>query len=249
MIDDVDANQVLVDEGWCLYGKMPDNTQRNPPLSDAMCSLQESRVHRDANGVVTEIVTGPINRASTRVAGIDAKVSYQFPHIPLGNFSIAANYTQLLDYRSRQFPTDPLENTVYNQNPRARFNATLNWNDGSKWNASLYMYLKSGGRSNRWNGCSAFDDGFVPSPGTNCQDTDPASPTYGQSTVLLRENRAARAYFNGSIGYQFTEWLKANLYVSNIIDEMYGDPYCGDFAYCIDDPVGREISGEIVVKF
>ena len=51
------------------------------------------------------------------------------------------------------------------------------------------------------------------------------------------------------MGYQFTEAFKARLYVNNIFDKIYGDKWCGDFAYCIDDPVGREVSLELIAKF
>ena len=248
LIDDVGAEQVLIDEGWCRYGKMPDATVRQPPLSEQLCALQTGRVVRNARGVVTGIQTGPINRAQTRVSGIDAKLSYQIRDTPIGNFTLGTNYTEMLEYRSRQFPGDKFQNSIAQQSPRARATATVNWTY-DRWNASFFMHQKSGGRVNRWNGCTAFSDGFIPSAGTNCKDQDPASPTFGQSTSIVRKKRSPRRYFNASFGYQVTEWAKFNLYANNIFDKIYGDKYCGDFAFCIDDPVGRDVAAELVVTF
>ena len=84
---------------------------------------------------------------------------------------------------------------------------------------------------------------------TTCRDVDPNSPTFGETSARHYARRAPRRYFNGSVGYQFNEAWRFNLYVSNILDKIYGDKWCGDFAYCIDDPVGREVSAEIVYKF
>jgi len=253
LIQDIGADQVLQDEAWCKYHMTPNGNQPPVPLSDQLCALETGRVHRNAAGDVTDVDIGPINRADTHVAGIDVKVSYAFPHTEHGNFSVAANFTEMLYYASRAYPTDPIKNTVNRQNPRVRANASVNWNDGGKWSASLYVFLKSGGRNNRWGGCVPFEDGYVPSPNPNgggpCEDVDPATPDYGKSTYILKEHRPPRTYFNGSIGYDFTKKLRLNLYVSNIFDKIYRDPYCGDFAYCVDDSVGREVSGEVVFKF
>lgn len=254
LIDDIDANQVLLDEAWCLTGQTPDGTPRSSPLSDALCALEISRVHRgpdtdgDGIGEVFRIDTGPINRAETQVAGLDAKVSYRLDNTSLGNFGFNANYTLLLNYKSRQFSGDAFQNSVTDQNPRYRFNGGVNWNSG-KWNASLFMYQKGGGKNNRWGGCLPFPDGFRPDPLNNCKDTDSNSPTFGQSTKIIKQYRKPRRYFNASIGYQFRDWLKLNVYGSNIFDKIYGDKWCADFAYCVDDPVGREIAAEVVAKF
>ncbi|MGO4774653.1 aminotransferase class III-fold pyridoxal phosphate-dependent enzyme, partial [Lysobacter sp. 2RAB21] len=74
-IDDVGANDVLLDEAYCLTGKTPTGETRLSPPSADRCKLQLSRVTRGADpdgagpllGPVTEIRTGPINRAARNV--------------------------------------------------------------------------------------------------------------------------------------------------------------------------------------
>ena len=58
-----------------------------------------------------------------------------------------------------------------------------------------------------------------------------------------------RRYFNGSVGYQITDAWKVNLYVSNIFNKIYRDRWHGDFAYSVDDPVGREVAAEVIYRF
>lgn len=254
LIQDIGPDQVLLDEAWCKYGFTPNLSAARPQIGPALCALEISRVHRDAAGNVTGVDVGPINQAQTRVAGIDLKASYTFPRGSLGRFTLSGNFTDMLYHASRSLPTDPLVNDISWQNPRVRANATLNWASNSdKLFGTLYVYGKSGGKNNRWGGCAPFADGYVPSPspngGTPCQDVDSHSPDYLQSTHILHEYRFPRIYLNGSVGYQFTRSLRFNLYVSNILNHIYRDPYCGDFAYCVDDPVGREVSAEVVAKF
>jgi len=189
-----------------------------------------------------------IFRANTEVTGVDASARYLLPATATGTWSFNLNYTNMLTYKSRAFPTDPLEDSRKNQNPRTRVTLSANWLY-DRWNATLLMYQKSGGRNNRWGGCMPFADGRVPSGATGCVDNDAASPTFGQTTERVFGRRQARQYFNGSVGYAVTEQLRVNLYVSNILNKIYGDQWCGDFAYCVDDPVGREVAGEVVYTF
>ena len=128
---------------------------------------------------------------------------------------------------------------------------SVNWN-WEKWNATLLMYQKSGGRVNNWGGCNPLSDGYdtmTPVDDKTCVDNEPGSITFGQTSTRVYDRRPPRRYFNGSVGYQINEAWKINLYASNIFDKIYGDKWCGDFAFCIDDPVGREVSGEIIFKF
>ena len=134
---------------------------------------------------------------------------------------------------------------------RCKITASANWS-WDKWNATLMMYQKSGGRDNRWGGCMPLADGntnlsYIDD--STCRDTTVGSPTYGQTSERHYARREPRRYFNGSVGYQFMEDLKVNLYISNIFNKIYGDKWCGDFAYCVDDPVGRQLAAEVIYRF
>ena len=249
LIDDIGAEQLLLDDAYCLNnGWTPDGTVRPVAPSQAWCDEVHGRIVRGAAGDIERINTNPINRADTRVSGVDLNARYRIDSTRIGDFGFALNYTNMLKYESRAFPTDRLEDSRKTQNPRTKITASVNWSRGD-WNATLLMYQKSGGRNNRWGGCLPFDDGYVPSPGTGCEDVDPASPTFGQSTEQVFQRRAPRRYFNGSVGYKVNDALNLNFYVSNLFDKIYGDQWCGDFAYCIDDPVGRTLAAEVVYKF
>ncbi|HEV8695392.1 MAG TPA: TonB-dependent receptor, partial [Lysobacter sp.] len=257
LIDDISAEQLLLDEAYCQRdGFTPDGTTRPVAPSAEWCAEVANRVRRTAGvpgstaGSVT-ILVNPINRAETEVTGVDVTARYQLDETRIGNFNFGLNYTNMLTYKSRGFPTDKLEDTRKTQNPRTKITTSVNWNY-DKWNATLLMYQKSGGRDNRWGGCLPLADGNTDLQrmnDTTCQDVDPASPTFGQTTERVYNRRAPRRYFNGSVGYQVTDALKLNLYVRNILDKIYGDKWCGDFAYCVDDPVGREVSAEVIYKF
>ena len=256
IIDDISAEQLLLDEAYCQFGRDPDGSTRSSAPTDTYCAEVSRRIQRtpgvpgSTSGSVT-ILVNPINRAETEVAGVDVKASYQLPGTRLGDWGFKFGYTNMMEYKSRGFPTDPLEDTRKDQNPRTRITLSANWT-WEKWNATLLMYQKSGGRDNRWSGCEPFADGHVPAlrvDDETCLDNDPASPTFGQTTARHYERRSPRRYFNGSVGYQLNEAWKFNLYVSNLFDKIHGDKWCGDFAYCVDDPVGREVSAEVIFKF
>ncbi|MCI4569104.1 TonB-dependent receptor [Lysobacter sp. CFH 32150] len=257
LIDDISEEQLLRDEAYCqANGFSPDGSVRAVPPTAEWCAEVARRIQRTPGvpGSVAGSVSigiNPINRAETQVSGVDVTARYRLPATQLGDWSFGLNYTNMLTYKSRGFPTEELKNTRKEKNPRTKITASVNWIKDD-WNATLMMYQKSGGRDNRWGGCEPLSDGFSDHTrinDTTCQDTDPNSPTFGETSARHYERRAPRRYFNGSVGYQFNEAWRFNLYVSNIFDKIYGDKWCGDFAYCVDDPVGREISAEIVYKF
>jgi outer membrane receptor protein involved in Fe transport len=256
IINDISPDQLLLDEAYCQFGRDPDGSTRASTPTDTYCAEVASRIQRtpgvpgSETGSVT-ILVNPINRAETEVAGVDVKASYRLPDTRLGDWGFNLGYTNMLEFRERGFSSDPFEDTRKNQNPRTRITLAANWS-WEQWNATLLMYQKSGGRVNNWGGCMPFADGYRPGLRLDdevCLDNDPASPTYGQTTERVYDRREPRRYFNGSVGYAVTDDLKFNLYVSNIFDKIYGDKWCGDFTFCVDDPVGREVSAEVVYRF
>jgi len=254
IIDNIDENQLLLDEAYCQRnGFDPSGRTRAVPPTDAWCAEVASRIVRTPGVPASEegsvrILINPINRANTEVTGVDASARYLLPATMTGTWSFNVNYTNMLTYKSRTLPTDPLNDTRKDQSPRTRVTLSANWLYG-RWNATLMMYQKSGGRNNRWGGCMPFADGEVPSGNNNCVDDNPLRPTFGKATERVFARRPTRRYFNGSAGYAITDALKFNIYVSNLFNKIYGDQWCGDFAYCVDDPVGREVAGEIVYTF
>jgi len=247
-IDDIQADQVLLDEAYCRTGLTPDGLARVSPPSQALCALQISRVTRDpVTGVVTRIEQGPINRSDQEVAGVDVTGRYAFDTARWGDFSFNLGYTNQLVTRGRNFPGDDLDDKRP-ENVRSKITATASWSY-HKWTTTLFMSQKSGGRSVRWGGCAPFPDGHVPAAPLNCFDPDVLSPTYGQSTYVVRTRRTPRRYFNASVGYQVNDALRLNLAINNLLDKRYDDPYHGDFAYSYDDPVGREWAAELVYRF
>lgn len=262
IIADIDAENLLRTEAYCTRnpdgspgrGFTPDGSALAVPPSAEWCAEAIRRIDRRGSANVPGNVTigvNPINRAETQVSGIDLSARYALPDTDFGNWSFNLNYTNLLSYKERGLSTEPLVETRKNRNPRTKISASVNWN-WQDWNATLMMYQKSGGRNNSWGGCMPLSDGYTtmtPINDTTCVDNQAGSITFGQTSVRHYEHRAPRRYFNGSVGYQINEAWKLNLYVSNIFDRIYGDKWCGDFAFCIDDPVGREVSGEVIFKF
>ncbi|MGX9718539.1 TonB-dependent receptor plug domain-containing protein [Stenotrophomonas acidaminiphila] len=257
LIDDIGADDLLKAEAYCSRnGFTPDGAPLASPPSAQWCSEVASRIHRTPGvaGSVAGSVTidiNPINRAETQVAGVDLNARYRLPDTAIGSWSFNLGYTNMLTYKQRGLSTEPLVNTRKEQNPRTKITATANW-VWEKWNATLMMYQKSGGRENGWGGCEPLADGYTALTyvdDSTCRDEDPTSITYGQTSKRHYGRREPRRYFNGSVGYQITDAWKVNLYVSNIFNKIYRDRWHGDFAYSVDDPVGREVAAEVIYRF
>jgi outer membrane receptor protein involved in Fe transport len=248
-IDDVDADQVLKDEAYCLTGQTPDGSPRVAPPSERLCQIQIARVTRNAAGEVTGVVVGPINRAEQSVSGVDMSSRYRLATDHWGTFNFSLNYTHQRSYRSRQYSGDPfLETRDIDRKPRYKGRASVAWDSGKRWNATIFTDWISGTRSDRYGGCTPFADGFRPEAVNGCTDTDPNSPTYNQKTELVDYYNQDRIYWNTSVGYKINDNATVNLYVSNIFNKHYQDKWCGGFAYCVADPVGREVAAEFVYK-
>ena len=249
-IQDIDENSLLLAEAYCTRnGFTPDGRPLAAPPSAEWCAEVVRRVKRTPNvpgstsGSVT-ININPINRAEKQTSGFDYTARYAMPDTRVGDFDFSLNYTYVLTYKERGLSTEPL-NDLQRLQTRSRITASANWS-WDKWNATLMMYQKSGGRSLNWGGCFPNADGSLPVAVNDdiCRD-----PVTNQESPRDFSRRVPRRYFNGSVGYQFNENLKLNMYVSNIFDKLYNDKWHADFAYSYDDPVGREVSAEVVYKF
>ncbi|MCC4618062.1 TonB-dependent receptor [Xanthomonas campestris pv. asclepiadis] len=104
-------------------------------------------------------------------------------------------------------------------------------------------------------GCVPFADGGVPDDRANCTDTDPASPTFGQSTRKYFGRIGLAITWNVNLGYRITPAMKLNLYVNNVFNSTgynHKDPYKLDYEFYnsrLFSPVGREIAAEYVFDF
>jgi outer membrane receptor protein involved in Fe transport len=266
-IDDVTADDVLLDEALCRLpdAQRPSDKPQRPRPSAALCELQISRVTRAddpdgpdgpllGTGLVTRVETGPINRAEQSVSGVDVTSRYRMDTANWGSFDFALNYTRQLTKKVAQFPGDPFENTIDQDGDiRYRGRASVTWSL-DKWTTVVFTDWTAGKRSDRWNQCTALPSGFRPDVGTDCTDLrenedGERSITYGQQSELVEFYNQDRIYWNASLGYQATDALRLNFYVSNIFDAHYQDKWCGGFAYCVANPIGREVAAEVVYKF
>lgn len=255
IIGDLEPDDLLRTEAYCKHnGFTPEGNPRAAPPSADWCAEAIRRIVRRGPANVAGNVTigiNPINRAETQVAGVDVSARYALPDTRIGRWNFNLGYTNMLTFKERGLSTEPLVDTRKYQAPRTKITASVNWN-WERWNATLLMYQKSGGRDNRWSGCEPLADGYstmTPINDKTCVDKGAGSITLGQTSARHYERREPRRYFNGSVGYKINEAWKLNLYVSNIFDKIYGDKWCGDFTFCIDNPVGREVAGEVIFKF
>jgi outer membrane receptor protein involved in Fe transport len=247
-IDDVGPDQVLLDEAYCRTGRTPDGSPRENPPSQALCDLQIGRVTRDANGVVTRVEIGPINRAHQSVSGVDVASRYLLP-TRLGDFQFALSYTRQLTYKIAQFDGDPFENTVDRDHQmRYRGRASVTWSN-DPWTATVFTDWIAGTRSDRYDQCTAISTGYRPDPGNDCTDVRPGSISEGEQSELVKYYNQDKIYWNATVGYDVNEAMRVNFYVNNIFNKHYQDKWCGGFAYCVADPVGREMAAEFVYKF
>lgn len=254
-IDDVGPDDVLLDEAFCLTGLRPADKPERAPPSQALCDLQLSRVTRDANGTVTRVEIGPINRAQQSVSGVDIASRYHWDTARWGSFDFALNWTKQLDYKIAQFDGDPFENSRdRDRQMRYRGRASATWNI-DRWTTVLYADWIAGTRSDRFGGCAALPNGFRPDTATDCTDlrVDPVtgepSITYGEQSELIGYYNQDKIFWNASVGFQASDALRLNFYVNNIFNKHYQDKWCGGFAYCVANPVGREVAAEVVYSF
>ena len=85
-----------------------------------------------------------------------------------------------------------------------------------------------------------------------CVGVDPTSVNYGKEAKRYWDRLKAPVLVNLTAGYQITEKMGVNLYVNNLFDSVYKDPFKGDYAFTNDrvwSPVGREFALEYVLKF
>ncbi|WP_338339561.1 TonB-dependent receptor domain-containing protein [Xanthomonas euvesicatoria] len=262
-IRDIDETTILRDEAGCRTGLTitPGQAWSNPGGADYCASIL-ARVQRNAAGAITAIERGPINLAQRDVSGIDLSARYQLK-TGIGDFQMGLDYTNLRSMREQTYRTDPNPERR-DRDIRSKLRGSVSWLYGN-WNATVYgdrVGAVPGVRSH-WGldrldnpgGCVPFADGGVPDDRANCTDTDPASPTFGQSTRKYYGRIGPAITWNVNVGYRITPAMKLNLYVNNVFNSTgynHKDPYKLDYEFYnsrLFSPAGREIAAEYVFDF
>ena len=255
-IDDVGADQVLLDEAYCLTGLSAARQagRRTPPSQAAVRPADQPRDRVTRNGVVTRVEIGPINRAKQSVSGVDVASRYSLQTESWGTFDFALNYTRQLTYKFAQFPGDLIREHPRPGTADALSRPRQRHLDPGSLDRGAVRGLDRGhpqrplrrlhraaqrfppGRGHRLHGSARERDGE-------------RSISYGQQSELVDFYNQDKIYWNASVGYQATDALRLNFYVNNILDDHFQDKWCGGFAYCVSNPIGREVAAEIVYKF
>ncbi|WP_228325341.1 TonB-dependent receptor domain-containing protein [Xanthomonas dyei] len=266
-IRDIDETTILRDEAGCRPGLTVAPGQAWSTRGGAdYCASILARVHRHGSGAITAIERGPINLAQRDVSGIDLSARYQLK-TGIGDFSLWLDYTKLRSMREQTYRTDPNPERR-DRDIRSKLRGSVNWLHDN-WNATVYgdrVGAVPGVRSH-WGldrldnpgGCVQFADGGVPGDRAGCTDTDtdtdPASPTVGQSTRKYDGRVGPAITWNVNLGYRITPAMKLNLYVNNVFNSTgynHKGPYKLDYE-CYNSrlfsPIGREIAAEYVFDF
>lgn len=149
--------------------------------------------------------------------------------------------------------SDPLQERRDHE-VRSKFRGSVAWQKGN-WNAALYGDRAGRVRSVRFGGCAPLPDGFELPSETNCTDTNPASPTFGQSTKRIYPRVGPFITVNMNVGYKITDSMRLNFYVNNVTNATvwnHKDPYKMDYAFGptrMLGVVGREWAMEYVFDF
>ncbi|MBS0516237.1 MAG: TonB-dependent receptor [Proteobacteria bacterium] len=239
-IDNIGIDDVLVDEAGCRTGKNKDGSPYTAhPLGSEYCQLVTANVHRDANGNILAVYSGPINRSKLYVSGIDGTVSYRVKTDRWGDFNFLLEWSDNLRHYQQTLATDPLINDNYN-NPKSKVRASLAWHRDN-WDATVLGTRTGGVRHNNYGGCETLSDGSQPSVGdSNC--------------VLHYGNTAPWIVYNASVGYQLNEHAKLTFTVNNLFNKLAPiDYYAGGFEFIHTntgaDYVGRELFMDFNYKF
>ncbi len=146
-IGDLSSSFTLDAEAGCLTGLTRNRQPYEFAPDSAFCQAILTRVDRlsspgsTQDGQISEIRSGPINRALLATKGIDASVTYRFDTDRLGAFSWSTGWSHTLEQETREFENDPIisyRDSLTNFDFRSRVRSTLNWQLDT-WSASVFM--------------------------------------------------------------------------------------------------------------
>jgi outer membrane receptor protein involved in Fe transport len=247
IIRDIDQQGLIDIQRACAFGPLG-----GPAPSSSDCAFVNTRIHRDASGVITAIDTGPINQGGQRNAGVDASLKYRIDTASWGNFNLNLDYTLSTKYEVQDHPNAEWRD-VRSDNVRSRVRGSVEWQTGP-WTTTVLGTRTGGLRSVNWTNCQPLSDGFIPGYGDGAHAAnhcvDPLSGLQAQSTYY----RGGPAIFwNLGVAYQFNEKLKLSGYVTDVFDKAaVQDPYKLDYTFTWDNlynQIGRAYSLELSYKF
>ena len=235
-IDNIGSDTVLTDEAGCRTGKNVDGSPYTAHVQGSeYCTLVIADVHRDANGNIVAVYSGPINRNKLYVSGVDGKVAYAWKTDRWGAFTFLLEWTDNLRHYQQTLPTDPLINDNYN-NPQSKIRASLDWRYDA-WEATLFGTRTGGLRHNNYGGCETLADGSRPSTGdANC--------------TIVKGNSAPWIVYNASVNYQLNEHAKVGFYVNNLFNRVGNiENYSGGFEFIRANSGADYVGRELFVRF
>lgn len=226
-VQDDSLAQLLETEADCRLGE----TKAGTPVdaSSIKCQSALARVQRRPADGGTEsefldlVTQGPINTALMKTSGLDAALRYAFGPIgSLGQFEVAASFSQVLKNDRLEFAGDEVEDLLENRawpDWHSRMSGELSWNKGP---FSAALFVQRYGRIWNW------------------AETE-RLPAY------LLTNLSAR-YSGLMNGEAYVGFAVQNLFDRNPPRDETWDvyPYYSDYNY---SPIGREVFVEIGLRF
>lgn len=146
-IADITSLFTLDAEAGCLTGLTRNRQPYQFAPDSAFCQAILTRVDRlvspgsTQDGQISEIRSGPINRALLSTKGIDASVTYRLDTDRFGNFGWTTGWSHTLEQKTKEFPNDPVNSyrdSLTNFDFRSRVRSTMTWEKDS-WSAAVFM--------------------------------------------------------------------------------------------------------------
>jgi outer membrane receptor protein involved in Fe transport len=218
---------LLETEADCRLGETMAGTpvdQDSVKCQSALARVQRRPADGSPESEFLDLVTqGPINTALMKTSGIDASLRYAFgPVGALGQFEVAASFSQVLQNDRLEFEGDEIEDLLDNRawpDWHSRMSGEFSWNKGP-FAASLFVQRYG----HIWNWAETA-----------------RLPAY------LLTNLSAR--YNGLMnGEAYVGFAIQNLFDRNPPRDDTWDqyPYYSDYNY---SPVGREVFVEVGLRF
>jgi len=225
---------IATKEAECRLGTKTDGTPVN--TGSAECAEILGQVTRSPEdlpvpsqrGLLTRVVTRPINIASEMVSGITANASYRLDTDRMGQFTFIFDHNRTLRHEFQQFPDDPVQNFLdptFSNEFRNITSLTLDWDKGD-WSATV--------RGTRYGPSGSFGLD-APAPDGKFFRIDPWIT------------------YNASVGYRYSDALSLMLSSNNLFNKRPPkDPTYTAYPYYNSNnfnSYGRLVMFEVRVSF
>jgi outer membrane receptor protein involved in Fe transport len=144
-VNSYSIDTILQKEADCRLG----HTRAGVPVDGNSASCQQFIAYVGRNpltapiaaGQLNSVTTVPINVSDETLSGVIASGQYRFDMGRFGNLSLAADYNTTLEHQYRQFPTDPVDDLLRDNNYYNQFknigSGTVGWDIGS-WSTTFH---------------------------------------------------------------------------------------------------------------